>query len=141
MKNLSDNMLFKQVIAPQAIGAAGSVDGTGIDCAGYEQLTVVADVGAVVNAANKTITVKLQESSDNGSVDAFADVTGATTGAVANAGQNKPYIIDVNLSERERYLRVNATGGSADGALVGVMFILSRGRHEPPTQDKTVISV
>lgn len=136
----SDNILVKQSIAPQAI-ASGAVNGAGVDCAGYETALVEAQIGAIVNAANKTLTIKLQESSDDGSSDAYADITSATTAAIANAGQNKPYLFDVNLSERKRYLRAVATAGSADGGLVSVAFLLMAGRHLPPTQEKTVIQI
>lgn len=137
----TDNVLVKQSIAPQAVGAGATVNGTGIDCAGYETLIVDVELGAIADASNKTVTVKLQESSDNGSVDTFADITLATTGAVLTAGHNKPYLFDVNLSEHERYIRAVATGGAGDGGLVAVSFHLGGGRHLPPTQVNTVVSV
>jgi hypothetical protein len=139
--NTSDNVLLKQSIAPQAVGAGATVTGTAVDCASYENLLVDAEFGAIVDAANKTVLVKLQQSSDNGVADAFADITGATTGAQLAAGQNEPYLFDVNLSEHERYIRALAVGGSSDGGLVSVSFHLSGGRHRPPTQVNTVISV
>lgn len=137
----SQNSLIKQSIAPQAVTGAATVNGTGVDCAGYENALVAIQVGAIVSAANKSLTIKLQESSDNGSVDTFADVTGATTAAIVTAGHNKPYLFDVNLSERERYLRAVVVAGSADGGLVSVAIHLSNGRHLPPTQDNTVVQV
>lgn len=137
----SDTVLVKQSLAPQAVSSGSTVNGTGIDCAGYEALLVDVQMGAIVDAATKTVTVKLQESSDNGNSDPFADITNATTGAIATAGQNEPYLFDVNLSERERYIRAVGIGGAADGGLVSASFHLSRGRHAPPTQVNTVISV
>ena len=135
--NLSDNVLTKQVIAPQAVAAGASVNGTGVDTTGYEYLQANIQIGAIVAAANKTVTVKLEESANNST---WADIASMATGAIANAGQNASYLIDLNLSERKRYVRATATGGSADGGLVGVSFNLSTGRHLPPTQEKTVIS-
>jgi hypothetical protein len=140
IQNSTDTVLVKQSLAPQAVANA-TVNGTGIDCSGYEHLLVVANLGAIADSSNVTLTVKLQESSDDASADPYADITGATTGAIANAGQNNPYVFDVNLSERERYLRAVVTGGSSGGGLVSATFHLSGGRHLPPTQVKTVISV
>jgi hypothetical protein len=137
----SQNSLVKQSIAPQAVAGAATVNGTGVDCAGYESALVDIEVGAIVAAAGKSLTIKLQESSDNGVADAFADITGATTSAIVAAGQNKPYLFDVNLSEREQYLRAVVTGGAADGGLVSVSIQLSNGRHLPPTQDNTAIQI
>src|SRR5512139_3056258 len=139
--NTSDNVLVKKSIAPQAVGSGATVNGTGVDCAGYETLLVDVELGAIVDSANVTLTVKLQESSDDGSVDTYADITSATTGAIANAGQNEPYVFDVNLSEHERYIRAVVTGGASGGGLVSASFHLGGGRHRPPTQVNTVISV
>jgi len=135
---LSDNLLVKQNIKPQDISSGASVNGTGQDCAGYEQLLVEVETGVVTTG---TITVKLQESSDDGSVDTYADITGATTVAVGTTADEAPYLIDVNLSERERYIRAVATAAGGGDALVGVAFLLARGRHLPPTQTKTVVKV
>jgi len=135
--NLSENFLVKQVVAPQAI-ASGSVNGSSVDCSGYETLLVDIEIGAIVDAANKSLTVKLQDSANNSD---WADITGATTGAILAAGDGEPYLMDVNLSEVERYVRAVATAGSADGGLVAVAFILGKGRHLPPTQVNTVIQV
>ncbi len=137
----SDSVLTKQALAPQDIGTGATVNGTGVDCLGHEVAVLEVNAGAIDSGANKSVTVKLQESSDDGDSDAYADVTDATTGAIDNDGQNEPYLIEVNLSERERYLRAVATGGSADGGLVGAVLNLYRSRHNPPTQDNTVVQI
>jgi hypothetical protein len=137
----SDNVLVKKSLAPQAVTTGATVNGTGVDCAGYESLMVDVELGAIVDSANVSVLVKLQQSSDDGSVDTYADITGATTGAVLNAGANEPYVFDVNLSECERYIRAVAIGGASGGGLVSAAFHLSGGRHLPPTQVNTVISV
>lgn len=140
MHNLPDNGLVKISIAPQALsGTSGSVAGTAIDCEGYEFLTAIASIGAVTNAAGESITVKLQESS--GSAGTFTDITSATTPAVAYANQNKPYLISVVLQNRERFLRAVGTSGSATGGTFGTTFVLTAPRHNPPTQDNTVVKV
>lgn len=55
-----------------------------------------------------SVTIKLQESSDNGSGDAFADVTGATTGALTTVGATR--LATASNLTVERYLRVVTTG-------------------------------
>lgn len=137
----SDHVLNKLSLAPQAVGAGATVNGTGVDKRGWETAQAAIDIGAVVDAANTSVTVKLQESSDDGVSDAYADVSGATTGAVLNAGQNEPYTFDINLSDRERYLRLVATGGSVGGGLVSGEIVLMDGRTLPPTQDNTPVQV
>ena len=137
--NLSDTQLVKRSLSPQAIGGNATVDGTGVDCAGYETLQVIVNAGHI-NAG--TLTIKLQESSDDASADPYADIALATTPALAAADDDEVFLIDVNLSERERYIRAVATDASGGGAAcVGVTFSLARGRHAPPTQENTVVRI
>lgn len=144
MSNLhtpSQHVLVKQGIAPQAVGTGATVTGNAIDTMGYETALFVVEAGAIADSADVSVSVKLQQSSDNAVSDAYADITDATTGAIVNAGQNEPYLIEVNLSEQERYLKPIATGGSSGGGLASVTCILMRGRHLPPTQDNTVVQI
>lgn len=133
---LSDNVLVKQSIPPQTV--TDDVEGTGVDCLGYEGLLVIVDVGNI--PTGNTLTVKLQESSDDGVADAYADITGATTGALAPANDDEPYLIELNLSERERYVRAFASETGAT-PIVGVEFVLFRARRLVPSQDNTVVQV
>lgn len=137
----TSQFLVKQAINPQdASTGDDAITGTGVDCLGYEVALFVLGVGAVAaNAGTKSVSFQIQESSDDGDSDTYADLTDATTGAVANAGQNEPYLIEVNLSEVERYLRVIVDGGSGDGGLVSGHVLLMQSRHQPPTQDNTVV--
>src|SRR5690606_22628196 len=54
------------------------------------------------------VTIKVQSSSDDGDGDAFADVTGATTGALTAVGGRR--VATANNLSIERYLRVVTTG-------------------------------
>jgi hypothetical protein len=55
-----------------------------------------------------SVTIKVQSSTDNGAGDAFADITGATTGALTAVG--KVRIATGASASVERYLRVVTTG-------------------------------
>lgn len=137
---LSDLNLYSQHIAPQAVATgADVVSGTGVDITGWEGAIFKCHTGAIVDAANTSVAFILQESSDNGVVDTWADVTGITTGAILNAGENEVYLIEVNLSEMERYIRITVDGGSVGGGLVAVECELYRGRRAIPTQQNTVL--
>jgi hypothetical protein len=136
--NLSDTQLVKLSIVPQSIASGATVNGTGVDCAGYETLLVDIEIGL---ATTGNVTVKLQESSDDGSVDTYADIALATTAAIDSTGDNEPYLIDVNLSERERYIRAVATVAGGGTVVCGVSAHLAKGRHAPPTQDNTVVKI
>jgi len=133
----SDHILVKQSVAPQLI--TDTTNGTGVDCLGWETLQVIPNVGDI--PTGDTVTIKLQESSDDGDSDAYADITGATTAALAPAADDEPYTFDVNLSERERYIRAVVSETGAGTSIVGVIFNLMDGRTLPPTQDNTPIQV
>lgn len=72
--------------------------------------------------ASGTPTIKLQESSDN-SGDAYADVTGATTGALSSAPQ--ALRIELGAINVERYIKVVTTGTFTD-AVFAVSFVRHR---------------
>lgn len=135
---LAEDVLVRQDIDPQEIASGASVNGGGQDAQGYETLMAIINVGT---ATTGNVTVKLQESSDDGSTDAYADITSATTPAVGPTTDEEPYLIELNLSERERYIRAVATVAGGGAVLVGVAFALGRARHRPPSQDNTVVFI
>jgi hypothetical protein len=133
----SDTIKVVQSLEPQ-VANNETINGTGVDCLGWDAALVVVNVGVI---GSTSLTVKLQESSDDGSSDAYADITDATTGAIATADDQSVYIMDVNTSEVERYLRAVAISASAADDYVGAVFCLMSGRHLPPTQAETVVQV
>lgn len=66
-----------------------------------------------------SVTIKVQESSDNGAGDAFADVVGATTGALTAVGAVRVATAAINV---ERYVRVTTTG-TFSNAIFSVQFL------------------
>jgi hypothetical protein len=141
MQTLYENQQVVQAIAPQSVGSGATVTGTGQSCLGFESLLAVIDIGAIADTLNHSLTVKLQESSDDGDSDAYTDITSATTGAVDNDGQNEVYLIELNLSERERYIRAVVTGGSAGGGVVAVDFHLGNPRSAPVSLENAITKI
>jgi hypothetical protein len=97
--------------------ATRTTDGNGdssVDCLGFEYALVVIHLGAIASGGNATF--KVMSSSDDGSADAFAAITGATY-ELTGTDDNTARCIAVRLSDNERFLRVDydetATGSSA----------------------------
>jgi hypothetical protein len=67
-----------------------------------------------------SVTIKVQSSTDDGGGDAFADVTGATTGALTTVGATR--VATGTTAAVERYLRVATTGTFTD-AQFSVMVV------------------
>lgn len=117
---------------------AGAVNGAGIDTREYEECVFVLNMGDI--AATGTVNLKVQESSDDGSADAYADVPGAAITALGDTDDDGVFCIAVRTRGRERYLRaVLTTGVAASDA--SVTALLLRKKYRPVTQAAEVIEV
>lgn len=134
---MSANMSLAQNLTPK-YGAAGSatatVNGTGIDTAGFSEAAVVLAVGAA--AATGTLDVKVQDSADNSS---FTDVAGAVFAQVIGTQDNTVFIgmlkLDGNLVRR--YIRIVGVVGTA-AVDYGVSVLLAGKQYKP---DQTPVFV
>lgn len=112
----------------------------GEDCKGFVWLKCTINAGAWTGSPGDTVVFQLQESSVvNGSGDAFANITGATV-TVTKAGQNLPYLLQVYLQPRERYIRCLATHTGTAGSLYGITFELFHAEDSTIAAD-TYVSV
>jgi len=107
---------------------AGVVNGSGVDCKGFEEALFV--VSADDMGVAGTLDFKVQESSDGGVADAYADVAGAAITQKLAAGL---FVGRVKCSKRERYLRGVLTIGAnaVDAAVLGA---LSEYKYPPVSQ-------
>lgn len=122
-------------------------NGAGVDCRGFEDALVILHVGAHDRTTgDETLDVKIQESSDNGGSDAFADVAGAAFAQIAaqsiDATKGNSFVMNVKLSKRERYLRaVGTPAGTTPSTAYDVQIVLLNSRNSPVTQDAAAVSV
>ena len=118
--SLSDVAAFNVAVGIQADDyGAVTTNGSGVDGKGYHQALIVLNVGTVTTSLD----VKVQESSDNGSGDSYADISGAAFTQVTTANDNAIYVARINLDARERYIRVVGTGvGASQSYAVDVVL-------------------
>lgn len=131
---------LKQVtgIEPDAY-AAGTKNGTGFSIAGFREVLVILEVGDM--EASATLDVKIQQSSDNGVADAFADVASAVfTQKVDATDDNTGWVLRLNAEGRELYLRVVGVT-AVDAVDYGVSVLLGGAEILPVTQANTAVSV
>lgn len=134
----SKHVLVKPVLNTAITAAAN--DGAGVDCRGYTRAMAIFHTKPA--GAGTTSNCKLQQSSDNGVGDAFADVATAAFAEVATADGETLQVMNIDLSKRERYLRFVHTGaGAAAAGQETVSLLLFNAWNAPPTQDETAISV
>lgn len=141
--NLSKNVVLKRLaaVAGGAYQVATAVDGAAVDTGAvdtmnYDGVLLFFIKGAGTNA--NVLTAKVQQSSDNGSADAFADVAG-TAQTITDVGGNKASKVLVwdLYKPQERYLRLEYQRTTQNSAIDGVFAILYRGHHKAADFDLT----
>lgn len=141
---LAQNALVKPLLDPESRTAAAT--SSALDCRGFTNALIIIHLGAhSIGDADETIKWKVQQSSDNGVADAYADVTGLETAVVGaavvpNATHGNIYLLDVDLQYLERYLKVvSVIAGTTNVDVYGVSAILYNASEKPVTQDATPI--
>lgn len=126
----------KIVRASNAV-AAGSTDsnGSGVDIAGFDGVLFIAAVGTLT--ANQVTALKAEQSSDNGSSDAWAEIAGSATAALDDDDDNALVVLDV-FRPAERYVRPVVTRSTANAVIDGVIAILYHAHELPITADASV---
>lgn len=117
--------------------AAGTSDQTSsaVDTQGYEGVKFYTAFGAITSGA--VTSVKVQQSSDDGSADAYADLAG-TSISVADDDDNQVVVHDI-YRPRERYLKVVVDRGTQNAVIDGIVAVLYGARKEPTTDDSTTV--
>jgi hypothetical protein len=123
--------------------AAGTTDqnGSGVDLGadgGYDGVLFIALFGTLT--ANQVTQLKAQQSSDDGSSDAYTDIAGSQGDALADTDGNDMLVLDIFRPE-ERYVRPVVERGTANAVIDGVIAIRYRAKERPVTQGATVIDV
>lgn len=106
-----------------------------IDMAGYEGVKIYTMFGAITSGA--ATSVKIQQSSDDGSVDTYADLEG-TSVTVADDDDNQVVVHDI-YRPRERYLKAVVLRATQNSVIDGIVAVLYGARELPPTNDATTV--
>lgn len=127
------------VTTGNTVTAAGGNTNGGIDTRGFRRLIAIAAIGA--STATQSISWKLQQSSDEAAADAYTDITGAAGTALADTDDNKCAVIDLNLDNCERYIRVSYTSANTGATTFGVIGYLCDPITAPTTHIATAVQV
>ena len=139
MGSLYDNLSIGDSVEPQVISGSTAVNGAGVDTKGLNTAVIRARGEAASGSpTTATLTVKLQESSDNSTFADALDNTGTVIGFTltvtsANAG-GLARIEGLGLN-RKRYLRAVVTpaftGGTSPASVVFAEILLGRAFTRP----------
>lgn len=112
-KSVGAGEMFRGYILRNAT-VTGAGNGTGVD-AGVTQIgETYRAIFRLVSFTGTDITMKLQQSSDNGAGDAYADIAGLTSGALTETG----IVVAETTNETERYKRVVVSGTFTSAVIV-----------------------
>lgn len=136
MSNLSSDSKQTRVINATAAGTS-AVTGSAIDMQDFEGVVCYASLGTLT--ATQVTLLKAQGSSDNGVLDAYADITGAATAAAADADSNKMLVLDVYRPQK-RYIKFIVSRGTANAVVDGAVAVQYGAKHKPTTNDATTTS-
>ena len=116
-----------------------------LDTIGWDSALILTTIGTGSTSAYSFKTLALSEGTNSAAATAIPKFTGATTTSTSAylaitkfAATPTVVRMNVDLTKRERYLRINAIPGTA--AAVNVTAILSRGRQMPGSDAGSVTS-
>lgn len=117
--------------------AAGTSDQTSsvIDMQGFDGVKVYTSFGAITSGA--ATSVKMQQSSDNGGSDTYADLAGSAV-TVADDDDNQVVVHDI-YRPRERYLKVVVDRGTQNAVIDGIVAVLYHASVQPTTDDSSTV--
>jgi hypothetical protein len=102
-----------------AAGQSAIEPAAGVDCAGYDGVLFIVEMAAITELGEQSI--QAQESDDDGVVDTYADITGATI-TVPDTGDFLIYLMEVRPAKR--YARCKILRSIENSALEGIIAIL-----------------
>lgn len=127
MGALEDQCKIVRHSDPVAVGTTLITPTNGIDMSGYQGCMFIVHYGTITDGTNF---LKVQQSSDDGSADAYADLEGTKVSA-AVGDDDKDMVVDV-WRPRERYLKCLVSRGGSTGAVInGITAILYGARSRP----------
>lgn len=134
MLTLSEDTKLTRVSNAVAAGTT-VVNSASVDMSGFDGVAFVVALGAIT--ATAVTSVKVQQSSDDGVADAYADLAG-TGIVVADTDDDKLFVVDV-AHPTERFLRAVVSRGTANAAVDGILAVQYRPKKTPTTHDAATV--
>lgn len=135
IKSLLNEAEVRRIKQSQAAGFGDIITSDAVDMLGYESALFVVTLGAVTSTG--TATAKIQQSSDNASSDAYADLEDSGLASVGDASTEKKLLIEV-LNPKERYLKCLVARATANVEIDSIDVWLFGPKADPVVQGSTV---
>lgn len=102
----------------------------------FDELTFLAAFGTLT--AGQVTSIKATQSDDDGSSDAYSDIEGSASAALADADSNK--MIALTVRPTKRYVKLVIDRGTQNAVIDGVFALLGRPHKVPVTQPSTIVA-
>lgn len=122
-------------VSNAAVAATTDIECTGVNTAGFDAVKFYTLFGAITGSA--VTSVKLQQSSDDGSSDAYSDLEGSSV-TVADDDDNQVVVHDC-IRPAKQYVRVVIDRGTQNAVVDGVIAVLYKPFEAATTNDATTV--
>lgn len=133
--NLTDNVKCTR-INNAAAAATTDVTSSALYMAGWDRVTFMVPFGTITSGA--VTSVKVQQSDDDGSTDAYSDLEGSSV-TVPDTASNKVVFIEV-VRPAKPYLKVIVDRGTQNAVVDGIFAFQHGAGATPFTQSTTLVT-
>lgn len=135
IKSLLKNAVLDRIKVYQAAGTSDVITSDAVDMERFEGALFIVTLGTLTSTG--TVTLKLQQSSDDGSSDAYSDVEGSSLVNSGDAASTKQMLIEI-INPQKRYLKLLATRATANCVIDSITAVKFGGSIAPITADASV---
>lgn len=135
MKGLLKNVEIQRAKAAVAAGTS-TITSDAVDMSGFEGVCFLVPFGAITT--NGVQSCKVQQSSDDGSSDAYSDLEGSSV-TVADDQDDKVCVVEVHKPTK-RYLKLIVSRATQNSVVDGIIALKYGPRTQPVTQGSTVMA-
>jgi hypothetical protein len=135
IESLLKDTVSQRIKVYQSASNTGTITSDAVDTAGCEGVLFVVTLGTV--STGGLATCKLQQSSDDASADAYADIEGSELVSTGDAASTLKMLIEIK-NPQERYLKLLLTRSVANVVVDSIDAIKFGFKKLPITADATV---
>lgn len=136
MNTLSENAKFLRLSGAIAAATTDVTNMTSVDMRGFTGLTLLVSAAAITSGA--VTAVKLQQSDDDGSSDAYSDIEGSAL-SIADDSDSKMTVLEI-VNPQKRYVKPVITRLTQNAAFESVLAIQTGPKTSPVTQSTSHVA-
>lgn len=137
MNSLSENAKFLRLSGAIAAATSDVTNLTSVDMKGFNSVTLLVSASAITSGA--VTSVKVQQSSDDGSTDGWSDLAGSSV-TIADDSDSTMTVVEI-VQPQKRYVRPYIARGTQNASFEAIHAILTGPKTAPVTQSTTHVTI